>query len=177
MKSVICSLVLIAALSIGGSAFGQGRGRPAGPPPGQSRAPASVNHGPDQSSVDRDAGRSAHARNDRESDRTGKELHANPKLASNLQGLLPPGTDMNLAASGFKNMGQFVAAVHVSHNLGIPFDQLKAKMVGEHMPLGRAIHTLKPGMNEKTADAEAKRAEAEAKRAEAEAKKDTNKKG
>ena len=28
-------------------------------------------------------------------------------------------------ASGFKSQGQFIAALHVSHNLNIPFDQLK----------------------------------------------------
>jgi hypothetical protein len=38
-----------------------------------------------------------------------------------------------------------VAAVHVSHNLGIPFDQLKAKMIGPPKEsLGKAIHALKP---------------------------------
>ncbi|HEX9255994.1 MAG TPA: hypothetical protein VF938_10625, partial [Candidatus Angelobacter sp.] len=45
-------------------------------------------------------------------------LSSNTKLASKLQSLLPPGTDLQTAASGFKNLGQFVAAVHVSHNLG-----------------------------------------------------------
>src|SRR5260370_33056403 len=45
----------------------------------------------------------------------------NSKLSSNLQKLLPKGTTPQQACSGFKNLGQCVAAIHVSHNLGIPF--------------------------------------------------------
>ena len=74
-----------------------------------------------------------------------EKLTDNTKLASKLQSLLPAGTDLQLAAQGYKNLGQFVAAVHVSHNLGIPFDQLKAKMIGPPKEsLGHAIHALKP---------------------------------
>lgn len=87
-------------------------------------------------------------------------LSSNTKLAGKLQSLLPPGTDLQTAASGFKNLGQFVAAVHVSHNLGIPFDQLKAKMQGPPTEsLGKAIHQLKPDANAKS---ETKTAESEA---------------
>lgn len=87
-------------------------------------------------------------------------LSDNTKLASKLQGLLPAGTDLQTAAQGFKNLGQFVAAVHVSHNLGIPFDQLKAKMIGPPSEsLGKAISQLKPTVNSKT---EADKATAEA---------------
>jgi hypothetical protein len=75
-------------------------------------------------------------------------LSQNTKLSSKLQGLLPAGTNVQQAAQGFKNLGQFVAAVHVSHNLGIPFDQLKAKMIGPPTEsLGKAIHALKPDAN------------------------------
>src|SRR5688500_10753566 len=52
----------------------------------------------------------------------------NPKLEARLQKLLPTGTNVQDAASGFKNWGQFVAATHVSQNLGIPFAELKAQM-------------------------------------------------
>ncbi len=74
-----------------------------------------------------------------------EKLTDNTKLAGKLQSLLPTGTDLQLAAQGYKNLGQFVAAVHVSHNLGIPFDELKAKMIGPPKEsLGHAIHALKP---------------------------------
>ena len=80
-----------------------------------------------------------------------EKLTDNTKLANKLQGLLPTGTNLQNAAQGFKNLGQFVAAVHVSHNLGIPFDQLKAKMIGPPKEsLGQAVHALKPDANAKT---------------------------
>lgn len=87
-------------------------------------------------------------------------LEDNTKLASKLQSLLPAGTNLQQAAQGFKNLGQFVAAVHVSHNLGIPFDQLKAKMIGPPSEsLGKAIQALKPTANAKE---EANKAEKQA---------------
>jgi hypothetical protein len=90
-----------------------------------------------------------------------ERLQDNTKLSSKLQGLLPSGTNVQQAAQGFKNLGQFVAAVHVSHNLGIPFDQLKTKMVGPPSEsLGKAIHALKPDV--KSSD-ETKKAERQAK--------------
>lgn len=80
------------------------------------------------------------------------KLASNTKLASKLQALLPPGTNLQTAAQGFKNLGQFVAAVHVSKNLGIPFDQLKAKMTGPPPEsLGKAIQQLQPSANAKAA--------------------------
>ena len=56
-----------------------------------------------------------------------------------------------------------MATAHVSHNLDIPFDQLKAKVTGPNAEgLGRAIHGLKPSVN---ANAEAKKPEKSAVRA------------
>src|SRR5262245_46491270 len=93
---------------------------------------------------------------------------------SKIQSLLPPGTDLKTAESGFKNHGQFIAALHVSKNLMIPFDQLKAKMTGVSvnaaghtinstpMSLGKAIHTLRPDLPANQVSAEAKKAEKQA---------------
>jgi hypothetical protein len=89
----------------------------------------------------------------------GQLLTQNTQLSSKLSSLLPAGTDLQAAAAGFRNLGQFVAAVHVSHNLDIPFDQLKctelattAACPGMAVPskgshLGQAIQTLKPAMS------------------------------
>ncbi len=72
-------------------------------------------------------------------------LQQNTKLASKLKDL---GVD---SCSGFKNLGQCVAAAHVSKNLNIPFDQLKSTMTdGKGMSLGSAIQTLDPQVNAKT---------------------------
>ena len=101
-------------------------------------------------------------------------LMQNTQLSSKLSSLLPAGTNLQTAASGFRNLGQFVAAVHVSHNLGIPFDQLKCTELatadacpgmtvpskGSH--LGQAIQTLKPTMSSTDSKSAAKLAEKEA---------------
>ena len=63
------------------------------------------------------------------------------------------------AADGFRNLGQFVAAVNVSNNLDIPFRQLKTEMVNENLSLGQAIQKLKPTAN---GTVEAQRAETNA---------------
>ena len=61
----------------------------------------------------------------------------NSQLMSRLQPLLPSDMTLASAAQGFKNEGQFIAAVHVSQNLKIPFAQLKAEMVRpDHDSLG-----------------------------------------
>ena len=99
----------------------------------------------------------------------GTQLEKKTDLATKLQGLFPTGTDLQLASSGFKNLGQFVAAAHVSKNLGIPFDQLKARMVDNPtlqetgdspVSLGKAIKELRPNAD---ASAEVKKAERQAK--------------
>jgi hypothetical protein len=57
----------------------------------------------------------------------------NPKLEARLLAMipnLPVGSTIQDVSSGFKNWGQFVAAVHVSNNLNIPFADLKARMTG-----------------------------------------------
>jgi hypothetical protein len=87
-------------------------------------------------------------------------LAAKPQLSQRLQGMLPSGMTVDQAADGFKNLGQFVAAVNVSHNLDIPFDQLKGQLTGPSATsLGEAIHTLKPAVDAK---GEAARAQGQA---------------
>jgi hypothetical protein len=90
----------------------------------------------------------------------GTQLSRNTQLASRLQTLFPAGTDLQKESTGFRNLGQFVAAAHVSHNLDIPWADLKARMTGDNAGnLGKAIHDLKPQAN---AQAEAAKAQKEA---------------
>lgn len=95
----------------------------------------------------------------------GDVLDHNAHLSSKLAGLLglsgPTALQtLKTDASGFKNFGQFVAAVHVSKNLGIPFSDLQGKMTGPNaVSLGKAIQELKPDANAK---AETKKATKEA---------------
>jgi hypothetical protein len=79
-----------------------------------------------------------------------QKLQRNTKLASKLQSRLPAGTNLTVASSGFRNLGQFVAAVNVSNNLGIPFAQLKTRMVDQGMSLGQAIQDARPKTTDTT---------------------------
>ena len=92
----------------------------------------------------------------------GQHLAQQPQLSAKLQPLLPVGTDLQAAALGFKNLGDFVSAVHVSNNLGIPFDQLKLRLTGsDSVSLGQAIHDLRPTVD---AAAEVKKAQGQARK-------------
>lgn len=87
-----------------------------------------------------------------------KVLSHNTAIASKIKDLT--GQEASTACSGFKNLGQCVAAAHVSKNLGITFADLKAKMTGSSPEsLGKAITDLKPAANSK---AEAKKANKQA---------------
>ncbi len=88
-------------------------------------------------------------------------LERNTKLSSKLDTFLPSGTTAQQACSGFKNLGECVSAIHVSHNLGIPFEDLKGKVAGATSEkLGKAIHDLKPDVDAKK---EVKKAKKQAK--------------
>jgi len=106
------------------------------------------------------------------------KIQANSGLYSKVSAMLPidpkTGTTMTLndASAGFKNQGQFVAALHVSQNLGISFLDLKNAMVtkqttasGTSMTqtgsLGQAIQTVKH-TSSATATTQATKAEQEA---------------
>ena len=87
-------------------------------------------------------------------------LSHNTAIANKIKTLT--GEDAATACTGFKNMGQCVAAAHVAKNLDIPggFDALKAKITGTgSMSLGKAIESLAPSANAK---AESKKANKQA---------------
>jgi hypothetical protein len=94
------------------------------------------------------------------------KISSHPQLVSHLKPLMPAGMTLNQASLGFKNQGQFIAALHVSRNLGIRFADLKTAMTGIRpsttsgastttsaltrtttMSLGQAIHKLRPSAN------------------------------
>ena len=88
-----------------------------------------------------------------------QKLQQNTNLAAKLRSRLPAGTDLMTASAGFRNLGQFVAAVNVSNNLNIPFADLKTKMVTDGKSLGQSIQALRPVAS---ATVEAQRAEYDA---------------
>lgn len=73
-----------------------------------------------------------------------KELQRNLVLADGLRNRLPAGTDLNAAAAGFRRLELFVAAVHASNNVEIPFFELKRRIVNDGMTLGQAIQDVRP---------------------------------
>src|SRR5439155_25296455 len=59
-----------------------------------------------------------------------QKISSKPQLSSKVQNMLPSGMSLETASAGFKNQGQFLAALHVSKNLNIPFADLKGAMLG-----------------------------------------------
>ena len=170
MKRIVVTFTLAAAaawmLAIPLAAQSNGHGHPGG------AAAGSMGGG-------HDADASGNSGSKMSGQRTPSELlMQKTQLASKLSSLLPPGTNLQTAAGGFKNLGQFVAAVHVSHNLGIPFAQLKCTELAtkdactttngtttetmtvpsKSSSLGQAIHTLKPSLSASDSQSAAKQA-------------------
>ena len=134
----------------GTPALAQGRGHGGGPP-----STAGAAGGPHGASATHGAmgnGKSASVSSMESSKTPGTLLTHNTKLAGKLSALLakqnPPITDLTAASSGFKNLGQFVSAVHVSNNLNIPFTTLKTEILKDGS-LGKAIKALRPDADAK----------------------------
>jgi hypothetical protein len=81
-----------------------------------------------------------------------KQIERNQQLNAKVTALLPAGTTLKKAAKGFSSETQFLAALHASKDLGIPFAQLKSEMTGhDHDSLTQAIRELKPAADARTA--------------------------
>ena len=114
-----------------------------------------------------------------------ERFESDSKFRTRMENLLPDGMSLETAQSGFENHGQFIAALHVSQNLGISFDLLKEKMTGipatptttsttestatsttqtdsSPMSLGKAIQELKPSLTPTEVTVEVKKAEQQA---------------
>ena len=163
-RSIVTVLSLVVILWLAGaSAWAQGRSggsHPggtggAGTPRGST---ASGNSASSNSS-------STHGSNSSSNSSPGDVLsHNNGKLNTKLsaklqsQGLLPAGTDLKTACAPFRTLGQCIAAIHVSHNLGgnCTFAGLTSAMTGTAPEsLGKAIQGCAPHA---AAKAEAKKA-------------------
>jgi hypothetical protein len=162
---------------VGVPAFAQ-RGH--GGPPAGAGAGAGAGH----SSMGSDNGAaSSHGTSAASASSPSSVLGHNSKLDSTLtsklqsQGLLPANTDLKTACAGFKNLGQCIAAIHVSNNLKIPFACLQADMTGtapaanagcasgtgsSKMSLGKAIQTLSPDIADAKSEAKKGTKEADA---------------
>jgi hypothetical protein len=93
----------------------------------------------------------------------GTQLANNAALPARIQPLLPAGSTIATASAGFGNQGQFIAALHVAQNLGIPFDQLKADLTQPHPDsLGQAVHALRPDLSRSTVKSDVRTARLQA---------------
>ena len=72
-----------------------------------------------------------------------QKLQKNTNLANKIQSRLPAGTDLMLAAAGFRNLGQFNAAVNASYNHQLSFTEIKTRMVDQGMSLGQAVKEVR----------------------------------
>jgi hypothetical protein len=145
-------------------AFAQ-RGHPSGGPgksPGMPSTPSRTSM-PDRSNTNGNNGTKQETGREtavmHQNERINDQLSHNTALSSKVETLT--GMKAQDACSGFKNLGQCVAAAHVGHNLGMNFDSLKGKLTGSNAEsLGQAIHELNPQVDAK---AEAKKANKQAK--------------
>lgn len=87
------------------------------------------------------------------------KISAKPQLNTKVTAMLPKNMTLDRASEGFKNQGQFIAALHVSKNVGVSFKDLKNDMTKKNMSLGQSIQDLKKSAASKT---EAKKGETEA---------------
>jgi hypothetical protein len=174
MKKSITFFLSLTMFVYGVSLYAQGKGAGHAPSVGQGHS-QSGNSGHGKSSEGQQSGSAnTHGSSTTWQTKFSQRLQSDPAFKTRIQNLLPPGTDPVAAAAGFKNHGQFIAALHVSKNLGIPFDQLKAKMTGisttstgqtttaKPMSLGEAIHELQPTLTTTQATEEVKKAEKQA---------------
>jgi hypothetical protein len=91
-------------------------------------------------------------------------LAENPDLSSRVQALLPKGVTLPDAAKGFKSETGFIATLHASLDLNIPFEQLKSDVTsGERNSLAQAIRKFRPELDMKAVENGAKAAEQQAK--------------
>ena len=97
--------------------------------------------------------------------RSDVEKKLTPKLQA--QGLLPASSNATDACTSFSALNECVAALHASHNLGLDFNCMRAKVTGVHtnadlsgckgsigdkaQNLNKAIHELNPGADAKGA--------------------------
>jgi hypothetical protein len=103
--------------------------------------------------------------------RVANAFDRNPYLSAMLKPLVPPQSTLTQAAAGFKNQRQFIAALHLSKNLIIPFDQIKIRATGNHrMSLSDSIRDIRPSLTKNLAKAEVNKAEQQAKDDESHAK-------
>lgn len=177
-RSILTAASLAAILCFGTSPALAQHGHSGGQGQGAGASGSHVPMGGNSPSMGKSANANAnapsnHASSSSPTDLLTRNTKLDTTLTSKLQskGLIPAGADLKDVCSGFKNLGLCMASIHVSHNLNVSFDCLKADVTGtapaagatcpdgtgaSKMSLGKAIQTLSPNAN---ASAETKKAQ------------------
>lgn len=71
------------------------------------------------------------------------KISKNPSQLAKVNAMLPTGMTIEEASTGFRNQGQFVAALNVSKNQSIDFVQLKDAMTVDGLSLGQAAKQVR----------------------------------
>jgi hypothetical protein len=151
-------LAAVACLSAGQAVSGAQHGHPPTPPMHATGSAKTTSPAPAPSTTTTTAPR-IHAAPPPAVNPIAAKVAMKPQLNARVTAMLPKNMTLNQASSGFKNQGQFIAALHVSRNLGIPFRALKSDMTRKHLSLGQSIQDLK---KTSSAQHEARKAENEA---------------
>ncbi len=148
-RSIVLFVALGSLLAPGsGSLLAQkGQGRMGGPGLGSTRPPVTGNSSPSGNTGKAPSATSATTMHSGAMGASAR-LANNAALSARIQPLLPAGATVSAASTGFRNQGEFIAALHVSRNLNIPFDSLRSELTGNHpASLGQAIHDLRPNLS------------------------------
>jgi hypothetical protein len=71
------------------------------------------------------------------------KISAKPDQLARITAMLPQGMTLEQATAGFRNQGQFVAALNASKNNGVKFVDLQKAMTVDGLSLGQAVKQLK----------------------------------
>lgn len=73
------------------------------------------------------------------------KIGRNPEQLARITAMLPAGMTLDQAAAGFRNQGQFIAALNASKKQGVAFADLQKAMTVDGLSLGQAVRKLRPG--------------------------------
>jgi hypothetical protein len=71
------------------------------------------------------------------------KISGNPEQLARVQGMLPQGVTLEQATAGFRNQGQFIAALNASKSQGVNFVDLQKAMTVDGLSLGQAVKKVK----------------------------------
>ena len=78
------------------------------------------------------------------------KISRHPEQLAKISSMLPSGVTLDQATAGFRNQGQFIAALNASKTQGVPFADLQKAMTVDGLSLGQAVRQLKTASSSTT---------------------------